>query len=153
MAKILEALRSIPKILPFLMEIVNWLKTTFGENWEKVLADTTATFKSLNEAKTSEERKAAAQAIQKIFKRLNVFLAFLFLASCSGIPVKKSPELKLDICISDPEISGFHCVVHDLSSFTLPYKDSANYTAFSPEDMEAITKRLVNCEQRSIPGG
>jgi hypothetical protein len=45
---------------------------------------------------------------------------------------------KIDICVSDPANSGFQCVNKKGKSYFLPYDQSSNWLALSPDDAELL---------------
>lgn len=55
----------------------------------------------------------------------------LFISACGSGP-------KVTICVSDPANNGFQCVDHKKKSFFLPYADSENYLALSPDDAKLL---------------
>ena len=66
---ILAFLMALPQILQSVNEIIKFLKSTFGDDWHKYLADAGAVFKQLNQAKTEDEKFAAAEALSKLASR------------------------------------------------------------------------------------
>jgi len=46
------------------------MQNTFGDNWDKFLPDLNDTFKKLNEAKTPDEKRNAADNLSKLARRL-----------------------------------------------------------------------------------
>lgn len=146
MNQLLEALKAIPVILPLLEQLVAFAKKNFGEDWKKVFADATESFKQLNNAKTPEEKVDAGRRLQDIFSKLNILLVGLMLTGCAGLDSNQT-DLKVEMCISDPVNKGFQCVRPDRTTYVLPYVDSENYTAFSTKDFQAITRRLIECKE------
>lgn len=68
--------------------------------------------------------------LQKIKFALLIACVISF-AACKGGP-KVSP------CVSDPASGGFQCTHPDESESFLPYSDSENYVAFSPDDISDL---------------
>ena len=146
MDQLLEALKAIPQILPFLQQFVIWAKKTFGQDWAKVITEAGQAFQALNEAQTSDQRVSAAKQLQEVFKKLNVVLFAILLSSCASVSVEQ-PDLTPTFCVSDPPAAGFQCVKPDHSVFFLPYNESANFTALSTHDFRAITERMIRCRE------
>ena len=65
-------------------------------------------------------------------KYLTVLVLCLLSWGCKG----KGP--KLTLCISDPAQGAFQCVNPNGSNFVLPYAESENYVALSPQDTETL---------------
>lgn len=60
------------------------------------------------------------------------------MASC-----KSGGNLTVDVCISDVASGGFQCVNKQRQPYFLPYVDSDNYVAFSPDDARQL---LQSCK-------
>lgn len=68
----------------------------------------------------------------------------MWVAGCKGGPL-------LDVCISDPASAGFQCIAKDRkTTYYLPYDDSNNYVAFSPDDTRTL---LEFCKLRKKRDG
>ena len=67
---LLTLLKAIPPMVSLITEIVAWMKSTFGDNPERFLIDTTEAFRQAREAKNKEERQDAASKIADLIKRL-----------------------------------------------------------------------------------
>lgn len=66
----LETLKGIIQVIMIAKDAFVWLKSTFGDNWQKYLNDTSDAFRKLKEADTQEKKFDAAKDIQDLIRRL-----------------------------------------------------------------------------------
>lgn len=67
---ILGMLAALPEIIKLGREVFVFFKKLVGDSPEKFIKDLNEAFSGLNNAETSEQRQAAAAALQKLIKRL-----------------------------------------------------------------------------------
>jgi len=70
MGNIITALKALPDLINLLVTLGRLLKETFGDNPGKYIVDAHEVFTGLRNAKTAEEKQAAARAISDLIKRL-----------------------------------------------------------------------------------
>jgi len=70
MVELIAALKALPQIIGILVTIGKYLKENFGDSPEKFLLDAHDAFQGLKNAKTAEEKLAAAHSIRKLIERL-----------------------------------------------------------------------------------
>lgn len=71
MTGIIAAIAAIPEILKLIKELAIYMQKTYGDDWHSFIVDSSLAFKKVNEAKTEEEKIAAAKELQSIIHRLN----------------------------------------------------------------------------------
>lgn len=146
MTGVLEFLKSIPDLLGLVQQIIIFFARTPSASRAEVIADAREKFAALNNAGNSAERAMAAQELQKLLnKKLCIVFLFLLFAGCTSVP-PKATELKLTVCVSDPSAAGFQCSKYDNTKEFIPYAESANFVAFSPEDSFSVVHRLIECK-------
>jgi hypothetical protein len=67
---LLTILKALPAIVRLVEELSSWLKTQFGDDPAKFILDSSEAFKRAKEAKTPDEKAAAAGDIARLIKRL-----------------------------------------------------------------------------------
>lgn len=67
---LLEVLKALPAIVKFISELSQWLKSTFGDDPAKFLLDSAEVFERAKNAKTPQEKQAAAGDISRLIRRL-----------------------------------------------------------------------------------
>jgi hypothetical protein len=70
MTEIIALIKCLPAIVGLLQEISKFVRTTFGDDPVKRFQEAQEAFKSLNEARTSEERVHAAQKLQDALQHI-----------------------------------------------------------------------------------
>ena len=70
MKLIVDLIIALPVAIKALCQVVKYLRNTFGDSPRKVIRDTGETFRKLNESKTAEEKKKAADEIKDLVNRL-----------------------------------------------------------------------------------
>lgn len=141
----LELLKNLPTILSTFLEFIKLAQKQFGNDWIQFIADAGKTFKELNKAESTADRKLAAKTLQDILQKINVLLVCFLLSACGSKLPMKSDISKLTVCISDPSAAGFQCELPDRSQKFLPYEESKNFIAFSAEDSFEVFARLIEC--------
>jgi len=63
-------LKSLPAIVKLVTELAEWMKTTFGDDPAKFLMDSSEIFERARNAKTPEQKQAAAGDIARLIRRL-----------------------------------------------------------------------------------
>lgn len=67
---LLEVLKALPAIVKLITELSGWLKSTFGDDPAKFLMDSAEVFERARNAKTPQEKQAAAGDIARLVRRL-----------------------------------------------------------------------------------
>lgn len=70
MAELFGFLKLLPSLIALCIEAQKFIKSQFGDNPEKAIADLADTFKRLREAKTTEDRVDAAKKISDLIGSL-----------------------------------------------------------------------------------
>lgn len=70
LVSVFELFKTLPAIVKLLTELVGWLKATFGDDPAKFLLDSSEVFERAKNAKTPEQKQAAAADIAKLIRRL-----------------------------------------------------------------------------------
>lgn len=65
-----EVLKALPAIVKLISELSGWLKDTFGDDPAKFLLDSAEVFERARNAKTPQEKQAAAGDIARLVRRL-----------------------------------------------------------------------------------
>jgi hypothetical protein len=65
-----EVLKALPAIVKLITELSGWLKDTFGDDPAKFLLDSAEVFERARNAKTPQEKQAAAGDIARLVRRL-----------------------------------------------------------------------------------
>jgi hypothetical protein len=69
-ASLLVILKSLPALVKLVTELAEWMKATFGDDPSKFIADASESFQKVQNAKTPEEKRAAARDIALLIRRL-----------------------------------------------------------------------------------
>jgi hypothetical protein len=67
---LLELLKALPAIVKLITELSGWMKTTFGDDPAKFILDSAEVFERARNAKTPQEKQAAAGDIARLVRRL-----------------------------------------------------------------------------------
>jgi len=67
---LLEILKALPAIVKLITELSGWMKATFGDDPAKFLMDSSEVFERARNAKTPQEKQAAAGDIARLVRRL-----------------------------------------------------------------------------------
>ena len=70
MIDIVTALKALPELIKLLITLGRYFKETFGDNPGKYIVDAHEAFKGLRDAKTPQEKQAAARVISELIRRL-----------------------------------------------------------------------------------
>lgn len=63
-------IETVPTLIRYITELVGWLKLTFGEDPQKVMQEQIEAIQKLKEAKTPDEKLAAASKLSRIIHKL-----------------------------------------------------------------------------------
>jgi len=67
---IFQILKALPAIVKLISELSGWLKATFGDDPAKFILDSAEVFERAKNAKTPEQKQAAAGDIARLIRRL-----------------------------------------------------------------------------------
>lgn len=70
MEAVILALKALPALIKLLVDLGRFLKETLGDNPGKYIVDVHEAFTGLRNAKTPEEKQAAARSISQLISRL-----------------------------------------------------------------------------------
>ncbi len=69
-AGLLELLKALPAIVKLITELSGWMRATFGDDPAKFILDSAEVFERARNAKTPQEKQAAAGDIARLVRRL-----------------------------------------------------------------------------------
>jgi hypothetical protein len=67
---LLELLKALPAIVKLITELSGWMRATFGDDPAKFILDSAEVFERARNAKTPQEKQAAAGDIARLVRRL-----------------------------------------------------------------------------------